>query len=112
MSVKAVLISTSGHVEITQIEANRDTLKGIVGGWIESLDLLNGDHAYLNDEGKTLGLPYNHLANTVFHQMNPYLSAGDLIVGDVVLLGDDVEGDEADVSEDTINQVLAWRSLL
>lgn len=60
-----------------------EALSSIVGGYIEYVYVTDGVHAYCNEEGKLQGLPAN--------------LGVDLLVGTVIFLGDDGEGNEADL---------------
>lgn len=58
-----------------------DELSGIVGGYIEVLPLSRTQCMVVNEEGKLVGLPYNHNATLVVR------AAGidDIIVGNVLV---------------------------
>lgn len=66
-----------------------------VGGYLEALQLFDGRVMWLNEEGKLNGLPYNHEANFIAHQLAE-IAPGDHIVGNVLIAtraetGDDEE---------------------
>ena len=101
--VTAVVIPASGPPRAEAITPDLATLQRLVGGTIEVLGR-DGWHAYLNDEGKLLGLPVNRLATDVLFTGSGHR---DVIVGDVVLLGDHPGGGEASVPADVLDRVLA-----
>ncbi|WP_271438043.1 DUF3846 domain-containing protein [Micrococcus luteus] len=97
---KAIIIpaDTTQPIRAAKINGYPD-LSEAVGGMIQPVD---GEDftAYVNEEGKLIGLDFNPRANSFIHAEVPTLPAYDLIVGDVVVLGSlDEEGDETDVPE-------------
>lgn len=69
-----------------------EALSSIVGGYIEYVYVTDGVHAYCNEEGKLQGLPVNLEATRLAGRLGV-----DLLVGTVIFLGDDGEGNEADL---------------
>ena len=78
-----------------------DTLNKAVGGWLEGVPLV-GVTAYVNEEGKLMGLPVNALATRLAHRDEAiYLS--DTINGDMIVLGPlDDEGESTSLSDEWI----------
>jgi hypothetical protein len=79
----ALIIKANGE-EIPVQPANGtdfslEELQNIVGGYIETVMLPNGNLLVLNEEGKLEGLPLNTTATDLYN--NPY----DAIVGDVLV---------------------------
>ncbi|MGP5220426.1 DUF3846 domain-containing protein [Arthrobacter rhombi] len=74
---------------------NLTTLKNLVGGYIEAVTR-NGAVACMHEEGKLVGLQANPRA-TAFMLDQRMIFAFDLVVGDVIILGTNAEGEEADV---------------
>lgn len=58
-------------------------LQSIVGGYIELIDLYNGDLMVINEEGKLIGLDINAKATLIFSKSFPM--AFDVIVGDALV---------------------------
>ena len=98
-TITVLILHASGNIEMLRIDNTRSALQKIVGGYIEAVYdpyCLNG-HAYVNDEGLIIGLPYNKNAEK-------YL--GVHIRGDAVLMTHDRHGDEDDVTVQQIRAVL------
>lgn len=88
------LVITADAWMYGEVSTDLDGLQALVGGYIEAVSLTEG-HAYVNEEGKLMGLPVNALATDLAHAAGwPY---GDVLCGTVVFLGDSPDGDEADV---------------
>jgi len=90
--VKALLIRVDGTVSDITIDGLDDMQKAI-GGYIEAVYLPLRQMGYIDEEGKLKSKPVNHLASAIFD--NP----SDVIAGDMLVLGDDGEGGNADVDE-------------
>ena len=98
-TITILILHASGNIEMLRIDNTLSALQKIVGGHIESVydpHCLNG-HAYVNDEGLIIGLPYNKNAEN-------YL--GVHIRGDAVLMTHDQHGNEDDVTVQQIRTVL------
>lgn len=96
-TVKAIIIpaDSTRDISCTRIEPNLTTLQNLVGGYIEGVTR-NGAVAYMHEEGKLAGLQANPRA-TAFMLDQCMIFAFDLVVGDVILLGTNAEGEEQDV---------------
>ena len=98
-TITVLILHASGNIEMLRIDNTLSALQKIVGGHIEAIydpHCLCG-HAYVNDEGLIIGLPYNSNAEK-------YL--GTHIRGDAVVMTHDQHGNDDDVS------VIQIRSLL
>lgn len=98
-TITVLILHASGNIELLSIDNTLSALQKIVGGHIEAVydpHCLNG-HAYVNDEGLIIGLPYNRNAEK-------YL--GLHIRGDAVLMTHDQYGNEDDVTVQQIRTVL------
>jgi hypothetical protein len=71
----SIVISPDGNVE-NLTDTKLKTLQEAVGGYIEIIDIGNGEVLIVNEEGNMLGLPPNHVATKML---------GKSIVGNVVL---------------------------
>ena len=107
--MKALLVKVgSAKAEQVETDGKLESLQKLVGGSIEYLPLPCGAHAYIDEEGKLKGKPMNSLATHLLcKEWNIGLGAGDFIVGDLVILGDDGKGDEADAPAELIEQTKA-----
>lgn len=100
---KALVISleaVAGVAAVVEIDPTLDTLQAIVGGYIESVSVRDGWHLYCNEEGKLDGLAVNPVATDFLRAAYPGFA--DWICGDVVVLGDNEDGSEADVPDEAI----------
>ncbi|ROR76078.1 protein of unknown function [Plantibacter flavus] len=107
---KALRITTDERLELIEVPTSDAllTLQRAVGGFIEILDIAPDLSMVLDEEGKLKGKPRNDIAIRLIHHFAVPLQPGDLIVGDVVLMGIDAsvdmdDGDsEADVPDSAI----------
>lgn len=111
-TVRGILIPATGAPSVHDFPAEYDgqLLEGLqraVGGWIEAVVVGGPDHAvigephtiYLNEEGKLQGLPVNDVATRLTRGILP---AWDMVVGDVVLVRTDEDGDTISVTDQAI----------
>jgi len=78
-------------------------LKDLVGGWIESIPMPMNCHAFINEEGKLIGLPINPLATTLY---NLAVHGSDMVAGNAVVFGPPNEdGDETPVTDEFLTFV-------
>jgi hypothetical protein len=102
-TIKALVVPTEGEPEVRDVDASLSGLQSFVGGHIESTVTRDERvHGYINEEGKMLGLPYNHNATTLCR-----LFPEDYIAGPAVFMGSTDDGDEADVPEEWAQWALA-----
>lgn len=83
-------------IQLVTVEADLDTLRGLLdGGWLEGIGG-DGWTAYLDEEGRIKGLPVNRRATTLARML--LWGSGEQVVGPVVFLGPvDRNGDETEV---------------
>lgn len=100
--MKALSITTTGTVEIVEIEKSTSLLQmqAAVGGYIEILTLTDEVAMVLDEEGKLKGRPFNDIAIRLPQHFAVGLRPGDMIVGDVLLIGNE---EEADVPADVVD---------
>ena len=105
---KFVTLSTLGNLEVHEVDPNEEYefLKNSVGGWIEAVPLRSGDLSglimWVNEEGKLAGLPGNTAATAVW--VSSY-GLTDFMAGNVVITGDDGEGETLSVTEQEIAMI-------
>lgn len=78
-----------------------------VGGYIETVHL--DEHPLVivaNEQGKINRLPVNRRATCLWWLLNPTGIGGDVLVGDVVILGGAADGDMGDVPKTLIGLLL------
>ena len=95
--MKALKITADGNVD--QIEVNGyEDLKEHIGGWLEGLHLTDDMFAYIDEEGKMKGLPYNVLATALCQVKQVGLAPTDFISGTMLIVGSpDEEGNDTNV---------------
>ena len=59
-------------------------LQGLVGGYVERVPFPDGEHLWLNEDGKLLRLPINDRATAAAHEAGA-ISHDDFIVGNALL---------------------------
>lgn len=99
MSTCTALIIPANEAEparVETIDTGLTNLQTLVGGNIEAASAEDW-HFYLNEEGKILGLAPNRRAGQLVREETGRLL--DVYCGDVVVLGETADGDEADVPE-------------
>lgn len=105
-TVKVMVVRPCEAPELTTYSSLED-LQSFVGGWIEAINgSRNPDEvfeewsAYVNEEGKINGLPYNPNATELANRIGWYGRGIDVLCGPVVFLGPvDDEGDSTDVPQ-------------
>ena len=105
----AVSIRPDGTVQRVDIENSLNGLNGqLDGGHIEYVRfVIDHVHAYVDEEGKLKGLPMNDKATRVvrYFGMN---RPDEIIVGPMIICGDDGEGDEASLSETVVCMIFEF----
>jgi hypothetical protein len=104
--MKALTIAaegTHGTIEIDP-ENSLKELQAAVGGYIETVLELEDLIVFANEEGLLMGLPVapyaTLLVNTLRYQNN--MPALGMLVGDVIIVGRDEEGEIAELSDEWI----------
>jgi hypothetical protein len=94
--MKAILIKVDCQPEIIETNGTLAELSAAVGGYIEIVSLSEDAHAYVNEEGKLLGLPINDAATAIFQRNNGPV---DVICGNMIILGSFADDGEYDGEE-------------
>lgn len=109
---KALMIPTLTDQPLTIVETNGlDDLQAAVEGFVEPVA---GEDftAWVNEEGKLKGMPFNPRADRFLHLAIPALSTWDCIVGPVIITGGaDDEGDNTDISPELIERANEYLGL-
>lgn len=104
---KGIILHTDRTYTLKEFKQHTD-YNDAVGGWIEYLGSPSNMlpmSVYLNEEGRLLDLPLNGLA-TAICIIAEALYDGDVIVGDVAILGDpDNEGNDTDIRENVLELI-------
>jgi hypothetical protein len=109
MKIKALIITAQGAVSVQEIERSLESFQGIVGGYIEGVDLPESSlfrdappgRIYCNEDGKVKGLPRNAKASKLCDMAGVGLMDGDYLVGTVLILGEvDEEGEDTSIPDE------------
>lgn len=106
--INVVIIKPEGEPQLATIDPELEAFQQIVGGYIEPVGLYHmGAGAYINEEGKIYGLPYNEVASLLCHEQNAIFEFDD-IAGPMVVFGYvDEDVDEEDYYSDIPPEVSA-----
>lgn len=103
--MKAFCITADSTTDIIDIEDSTEAFRQAVGGYVELIGLFSLPgrltHAYIDDEGKLKRKSINHMASAVAHQFGT-IHEHDMIYGTMIILEDDGEGGEADITEEPL----------
>ena len=101
MTKNAVVVSTDGEFSVIDIAGDElKTLQGLVGGWIQAVDLKPNLTLWVNEEGKLDGLPVNGFATEMWDSV---YGATDIVVGPAVFTGGtDDDGDTIGLTDSQI----------
>ncbi|AYR03159.1 hypothetical protein SEA_OCTOBIEN14_11 [Gordonia phage Octobien14] len=99
---KLLVVQPDGTAEVSTMNTDLATLKGIVGGFLEGL--YAGDETFLlfNEEGKLKSLEPNHAADLVAadlvaRNLGMKIAPWDVLAGPVIFCSVDEEGETRDV---------------
>lgn len=85
--IKAILIHTTGKIELVEIESF-DHMKQLSKiQWAECINFGPTANMYLDEDGKMKQLTINHIASSLCTKYNIGLAKDDLIVGNAVITG-------------------------
>lgn len=110
--MKALVVRTDNSMELIEQEWNYEQINKAVGGWIEAINFgKHDDHfAYINEEGKLLGLPTNELVTSYWYESGTRVLIGDYIAGDAVVFGEiDEEGNNTDVPDHVVSRFIKYQ---
>ena len=104
--MKTITIKTDDSWKIIyQEEITLDDLQKAVGGWIEGVCITSHLVMYCNEEGKMNYLPINNIATGFLWSLG---KKNDVIVGDVIFVKTDDEGEHISLSEEDINGIIDY----
>lgn len=84
-------------IEVVEVNGYEEIKSQLDGGWVEGLHLADDAFAYIDEEGKMKGLPYNSVATELCTRLKTGLQQGDFISGTMIVFGQpDENGDETD----------------
>lgn len=107
---KAIIAKPDTHLQTVDLPYGTDPnqpspitfgneLRGIVGGWLEAIQLTPKLTMYINEQGKLQGLPFNPHATRIAHYY--CLPIDDFIVGTAVIIGGpDEHGNDTPLAPD------------
>lgn len=111
--MKALVVKTNGEINVIDQEWNYDQINAAVGGWLEVIEFPHyRDHfAYINEEGKILGLDVNEIVTRYWYDSGATILVGDQIVGDAVFFGEiDEDGENTEIPESLLQRIEKYRS--
>jgi len=106
--MKALKITVQGTME--QVEINGyDELKGhLDGGYLEGLRLTDDASAFIDEEGKMKGLPFNVIATELCSRLQVGLAPTDFISGTMIVVGaPDEDGESTDCPDYILKDIPA-----
>jgi hypothetical protein len=99
-TVTALVIQPDGRGEVQNIGTDLDSIKEVVGGWLEAIypstDQYGNWHAYIDEEGKLKGLPINKVGTAFAHSIG-WDRGIDVLVGPVIFFGYAPDGEEGSI---------------
>lgn len=108
MSDVSILISEPDSTfTIQRVNGTLEPMQKLVGGMLEAVTL-DEFHIYLNEEGKMMGLKPNDQSTMVLDSYLPGFSRRDILVGPVLWMGFNDDGNEADTPEHVISNFVAY----
>jgi len=106
--MKAIKIGIE-KVEYVEIAPTLESLQLQVGGRVEYLSVVDGVGAYIDEEGKFKpSAQVNQVATALGHTVIG-IAQGDVIVGPMLLVGDNGDGNVTDVPDSAMAIVTACR---
>ena len=106
--VTGIVIPHETRLSLQKVEfQNLHDYQTAVGGYIEKVKM-NGHPLVIvaDEEGKLKRLPVNQRATCLWWLLNPEGLGGDILVGDVVVLGAQHHGDMSDIPKKLIDLLL------
>lgn len=102
----AILIRPGQHPEIVEAELDYEFLNSSVGGMIEAISMPDGAVAYLHEEGKYrfTEADINDVATVLAHEFKSIM-VDDFIVGPLVIVGYDDEGETVSVPAEFVKRL-------
>ena len=99
--MKALFKDVGRDSEVIEIDNTLEVLQDKVGGYIEVLACpVKGTNIICNEEGKLMGLPQN------VPLYDRYMNVCDVLVGDILIVGNDGNGEFADLTGEQIEECL------
>lgn len=94
--MKAIIKEVGKSAKVEDIKNDLETLQGLVGGYIEAVNMGQGVCLIVNEEGKLNNLPEN------------FSIAHGVIVGTAVFVAYGKDGEFADLSDDQTKAVMSF----
>lgn len=103
--VRTLVIPADRPADVWYVRRDLPTFTSIVDGPLQAVALAADAHLYCDEEGKLMRKQLNQVATSLWHTAMPQMAAQDVLVGDVVVLGQ-VGDDEADCPQWPIDAVI------
>ncbi len=107
----ALVVEPTGNFTLLRLPGGHnggdlEAMQKLVGGYIEAVSDEDFGLLYLNEEGKMMSLPINLVCTAILDSYIPGFSRQDVLVGNVVWLDSNKQGDSADVRPDTLSFIV------
>lgn len=101
--VKAVVVRPDS-IELASVH----DFHAVLGGYLEALPVGEGFTVFIDEDGKSKGLPHNARAEAIIRAMlakyQRVMLPGDYIVGPAIFVGIDDNGDETDLPDSVLKE--------
>lgn len=105
--MKAIVVKTDGSVNEVFADWDYQEINNEVGGFIEAVYFGDKPYiAYINEEGKLIDLPENHMATDLWYESGQRILLGDYIAGNAVFFGGaDSDGNNTDAPNSLMEEL-------
>lgn len=112
--MKVIVITPTQLPKVVEIDGTYESLRDLIGGYLEALPFTDGTSVYIDEEGKLKGLPPNLIATSLMRSIGPGLWPDDSICGTMVIVGNlneigEYDGEEHDVPNEVVKQVMEFK---
>jgi len=106
--MKALKITAEGTVEQVEVNGWEDYKTHVGtgdGGLLQLLQLTDDASAWIDEEGKLKGMPFNALATELCSHLQVGLAPTDFINGTMLVVGSDEDGESTDCPDHILNSL-------
>ena len=112
--MKALLVTADGNVEVVDQDWTYQQISSAVGGLIQPVYFENdydSTFAYVNEEGKILGMPENVILTNYWYESGVTVLIGDYIAGNAVVFGGiDNDGNNKEITADVAAKIMMQKA--
>lgn len=102
ITISALMALPDGSVTKKKIAPGLESLQAEIGGFLEGIQLRPDVICYFDEEGQLKGLPYNETATRWLSKFGHQFR----LVGPMLVVGLTKDGDDTDVPQDVLDQLL------